>query len=213
MKFLVSRPDHDNTVFYLHEWSKELIQKAEEKGFKILDCNGEKSNRETVEKMIEKQEPELILFNGHGSPTKICGHKNEVVIEQGKNEHLLKDKIIYARSCSTAASLGASSVAKGAKAYIGYKEDFAFLTGEFSASKPLNDEYARPFLNASNQVIRSLLKGLTAQEANQRSQTVFDEEIEALERSDAPPYAEHILPLLVWDRMNQILIGNPGAKL
>ena len=113
MKFFLTRPDHDDTVFYLYEWSKDLIEKAESKGFKVLDCEKEKANRKHVEKMITSQQPELLLFNGHGSSTTIFGYKNEPVIEEGVNDNLLKDKIIYARSCSTAASLGEKCVQNG----------------------------------------------------------------------------------------------------
>ncbi len=213
MKFLITRPDHDDTVFYLHEFSKELIEIAKEKGLKVLDCDRKKANRKTVQQMIQEQKPELVMFNGHGNLTTICGQKNEALIKQSENEEILNEKIIYARSCSTASSLGHSSVKNGAKAYIGYTEDFVFLIDNSRTASPLKDEFAKPFLTASNQIIKSLLNGRTALEAHQRSQNVFGEQIEALQKSDAPPEAQHMLPWLFWDKTSQTIIGDKNAQI
>lgn len=213
MKFLITRPDHDDTVFYLHEFSKELIEIAKDKGFKVLDCDRKKANRKTVQQMIQEQKPELIMFNGHGNPPTICGHKNEALIKQGENEEILEEKIVYARSCSTASSLGPSAVKKGAKTFIGYTEDFVFLIDNSRTANPLKDEFAKPFLTASNQIIKSLLNGRTALEAHQRSQKVFDEQIESLQKSDAPPEAQHLLPWLFWDKTIQTILGEKNAQI
>ncbi len=213
MKFLITRPEHDDTVSYLFEWSKELISHAEEKGLTVLDCERQKANRVVIEKMLEKQSPRLAVFNGHGNQSQICGHKDEILIEKDKNDELLGGKIVYARSCSTAKELGPSCIGKGALAYIGYKEDFAFVMDNFSSTKPLNDNFAKPFFLASNQVVHSLLNGMPAQEANKRSLEVFDQQIQKYLRSNAPPEAEHILPLLFWDKMNQVVLGEGNSKL
>jgi len=213
MVFLITRPDHEDIVFYASEWSKEIIEKAKEKGIKVLDCYGQKATKKTIEDMIAKTEPNLIMFNGHGGPNFICGYKDEILVEKDKNEEILENKIVYARTCSSAKELGESCIKKGTKTYIGYKENFLFWINNFKSTTPLADELAEPFFMASNQIIHSLLNGRTAIESHKRSQTVFDEQIERFQRSDAPPDAQYILPLLFWDKINQLILGDENANL
>lgn len=213
MHFLVSRPEHEDTVFYLSVWSKELMDKAEQKGFQVLDCHREKANAKTIGGMLKEKLPELVLFNGHGNENQVCGHKNEVLVEKGRNDESLKNNIVFSRSCRSAAGLGPSAVEKGCRAFIGYEDDFAFWIDHANSTVPLKDKFARPFFKASNQVIHSLLSGNTALEANKRSKAVFDEEIKKFLGSAAPPEAEYILPLLYWDKINQVVVGDKNAKL
>ena len=211
--FLITRPDHDDVVFYLFEWSKELIEKARAKGINVLDCFGKRANKKDVEKMLKKKEPELVMFNGHGSPDCVCGQKNEILVKKGLNEAVLENKIVYARACASGKELGQSCVKKGAKAYIGYKEDFCFWVNNFTTATPLKDEFAKPFFEATNQIVESLLSGQTVAGSQARSLSVFDEKIEQFKRSNAPPEAEYILPLLYWDKNIQTIHGNENAKL
>ncbi len=213
MNFLITRPEHDDTVFYLSVWSKELIERAKQKGFGILDCKGPKANQSTVTAMLTEKKPELILFNGHGSKDAVFGHKEEVLVEKDKSEESIRGAIVFARTCQSAAGLGESAVKKGTKAFIGYEDDFAFWSDNSKSLTPLRDEFAKPFFKASNQVIYSLFGGSTAEEANKRSQGVFDEEMKKLLGSNAPPEAQYILPLLFWDKINQVVKGNEQAKL
>ncbi|MFH0955278.1 MAG: hypothetical protein V1777_04200 [Candidatus Micrarchaeota archaeon] len=213
MHFLVSRPEHEDTVFYLSVWSKELLDKAVQKGFQVLDCHREKASAKTVEAMLKNHLPELVLFNGHGSENAVFGHNNEVLVEKDRNDGLLKNKIVFSRSCRSADGLGPSAVQNGCRAFIGYEDDFAFWIDHANSAIPLNDKFARPFFKASNQVIHSLLSGNTALEANQRSKAVFDEEIKKFLGSAAPPEAEYILPLLYWNKINQVVVGDQNAKL
>ncbi len=213
MTFLITRPEHEDTVFYLSVWSKELIEQAKENRVTVLDCHKERAVPSVVCPMLEKKHPTLVMFNGHGNAHQITGHHNEVLIEKGKNEQLLKGKIIYARSCSTSAELAESCVKKGAHAYIGYREQFVFWQGNTTSLRPLEDESARPCLEASNQVVKSLLAGSTAKEAYEHSQRVSDEWIEKLQRSNAPPDAVHVLPLVFWNKYVQTVHGDENARI
>ena len=106
MTFLVTRPDHDDVVFYLCKWCEELIEVAKEKGFSVLDCFGEKAVKAVIVSMISKQRPKIIMFNGHGDSNVLLGHKDKVIIEAGVNDDVLKGALVYALACSTSAGLG-----------------------------------------------------------------------------------------------------------
>jgi len=105
-KFLITRCRHDTTTAYLFNWNEELAEFAKGKNIKFSDFYDEKASRSNLEKFLAKQAPKLALFNGHGNSREICGHKNEPLIIEGKNEELLKNKIVYALACEAAKELG-----------------------------------------------------------------------------------------------------------
>lgn len=212
MKFLVTRPAHDDTTFYLFKWSEILVKFAKAKGITILDLKKERVIRKNVETMINSESPDLVMFNGHGSASTIHGHRDEILIEKGKNDKILKNKIVYALSCNTASALGKNCVKEGTKAYIGYKEEFMFWISDSKSLKPLQDSIANHFAEPSNQVVHSLLKGATAENAYKRSQEVFDSNIEKLLRDNSPSEAQYILPLLIWDKVNQVVLEPEESK-
>lgn len=106
VKCLITRPNHDKVTSYLFHWSKKILDFPYKREVKFFDLQGSKVNKKNVESYLKRQIPELILFNGHGSDTCIFGFKDDVIIKLGENEELLKNKISYALSCSSAKKLG-----------------------------------------------------------------------------------------------------------
>src|SRR3989338_7911997 len=123
-RVLLTRPEHDDTTFYLSQWSREAIALAKEKGMDVLDLNRERANRKEVEGVLDKISPDVVIFNGHGGEDMVAGHKNEPLIIAGENEGLLRSKLVYAISCRSAKVLGPESIKAGAVAYTGYDDDF-----------------------------------------------------------------------------------------
>ena len=72
---------------------------------------------------------------------------------------------MYALSCRSAAKLGAVAIAKGAKGYVGYAQDFILLSQPNKTSHPEKDRVASLFLDPSNTVILALSKGHSPQQA------------------------------------------------
>lgn len=213
-RMLITRPNHDDTTNYLSKWSESLITVAEKNDISPSDFRGTKAVRSEVEKFLKKQNPSLIVFNGHGSDDSICGHKNEVLIKSGENEHLLKSKIIYSVSCSSAKELGIKSVDAGAKCFIGYDDVFIFAFDKnCSAGRELEDARAEPFFDSSNQVVLTLLSGKTSGEAYEKSQSSFLKWIERFSSSAAPPGSEHIVSWLIWDMFCQKIEGKKDIGL
>ncbi|MBI4896355.1 MAG: hypothetical protein HY832_02300 [Candidatus Aenigmarchaeota archaeon] len=68
---LLTRPSYDIATAYLHAWSQELKEIAEQKGVTIVDLEQRKATQKNFISCIEKTDPSLILFNGH-APSKHC---------------------------------------------------------------------------------------------------------------------------------------------
>jgi len=208
---LVTRPQHDPTTHYLFYWNQKVIDFAKKKGVGIIDLQRRRANRKEFASVVVKRSPRLILFNGHGSKDSIGGQENEILVKAGENEDLLENKIVYALSCETAKLLGPKSVVSGTASYLGYDEVFIFYYSDDRISKPLKDERAGLFLEPSNQIAISLLKGHTTGDAHQRSQKSFLKNIQKLLSSESAE--TYLVRFLVWDMRHQVCLGDTKALL
>lgn len=100
--------------------------------------------------------------------------------------------------------IGPRAIQSGARAYIGYDEDFIFLYDENRASRPSDDAVAQLFLEPSNQVMVSLLKDHTPQEAHHMSKQSFARQIKKLLTSESTPIGSAAVRYLVWDMQHQV---------
>ncbi len=167
--FLITRSNHDLTNTYYFYWSGEVIQIGIQKKHKVLDLNKGKAVLKNLISYISKNNPSFLFLNGHGNKDCITGHLDQILFSPSTNPSLVKDKIIYARSCNAGATLGPLLVQKGAKAFIGYIHKFWIYTQENRTTRPLHDQMAKRFLKPSNLIAVSLLKGNTVNEANEKS--------------------------------------------
>jgi len=207
---LITRPEHDPATYYLSKWSEKIINKAKEKSVKVIDLHRDKANRKRVIGTLEKVGPRLIILNGHGSDISVQGHDNEIILDKGDRE-AIKDKIIYARSCRSAKSLGENSILQGAVVYLGYKEDFILFFNPINLRKPLEDKTAELFLEPSNYIPISLLKGHTAGEANNKSKGLFRKNIEKLIIEGPSSDDYYAIRYLLWDMIHQVCLGDENA--
>lgn len=210
---LITRPRHDETTNYLYYWAEQVIKEAKKKNFNVIDLKEVKANSKDFSGRMKKIKPDLVFLNGHGSPDDVTGHNNEVLVSINKNEDLLKDKIVYALSCSSAKNLGKSSVAKGAKCFIGYEEDFVFLHEKDKTTMPDKDKTAELFLEPSNLVMKTLIKGNSAGESSKRSKDEFKRNIRKLLASESPQEDKSSVQWLYWDMLSQVCLGDTEAKL
>jgi len=211
-RFLITRPQHDPDVSYLYFWGEEILNFAEENNIFFSDFKGEKANREEVSKFLSKQNPTLVMFNGHGNPKTIAGHKNEPLIKSGENEQLLKSKITYAVACDAAVDLGKKIITKGGLAFIGYEGPFGFAHEPTRECNPRKDKFAEPFKIISNEITLSILKGNTVKEAYNRSQQLCSKLIKQYSASDANKEYETIRFWLFWDKYYQRVYGDELEK-
>ena len=211
---LVTRPSYDDTTSYLFYYAWEVIDSAREKGIKVLDLVRPRLTKQNFSDLISKQDPTLVFFNAHGDEKRIYGDKTdedeEILIEEGRNHTLLSKRIVYARACYAAASLGKVCTRKGG-CFIGYKTPFSFWIDERWSAKPSNDKTARLFLEPSNLVVISLLKGNCTQEAFDKSQNMSKKNILKLLRHKKEPGAMASI-MLLWNNIEgQDILGDTNA--
>ncbi|MBK8483871.1 MAG: hypothetical protein IPL31_05875 [Saprospiraceae bacterium] len=164
---LITRPNHDLITNYFCSWSQEIIDLAKKKSIQVYDLKGKKSSRKVFESYTETHCPSLVFLNGHGNANLLAGYNNEPMVNQTT---ILKNSIVYARSCEVGQYLGSKLIANGAKSFIGYKRKFFVGYTPEKITKPLEDTIAGLFLKPSNLVISTLLKNNSAEEAHKRSQ-------------------------------------------
>ncbi len=209
---LITNPDYDPCTRYLHKWSKEILEEAEKRGIDVVKLEKNKVTKKEFEGRMKKVKPSLVVIHGHGNNNCVCGHEHEVLIEAGVNDNILANKIVYALSCRSAAGLGVISVKNGARSYIGYIKDFAFGSDYNKFSHPENDNLAKLFLEPSNQVSISLIKGNTAGEASRKSKIKFLKNIQKLLHSESSEYpTARIIPLLFSNMKHQVCLGDASA--
>ena len=207
---LITRPKYDDTTHYLFYWAGKVKETAEEKGVQVFNLDKKRASRKEVESILDKQKPSLVFFNGHGNSDLITGQDGEVIIKAGDNEYLLREKIVYAFSCKSARELGLNSVENGVRAYLGYDDDFIFFYDPQKASRPLSDEIAGLFLEPSNQIVVSFLKGHSSIDAHIKTKSLFLRNIQKILTSK--PTERYLIPWLLWDMQHSVLVGDKTSR-
>jgi len=207
---LITRPEHEPAMCYLSRWSEKIIKEAKEKGVNVIDLYRNKANRKRVLGILEKRNPKLVVFNGHGGEDFVAGHDNEVILKND-DEEAVNSKIIFARSCKSAKVLGETAIKKGAIAYLGYKEDFWLVYTKEKIFKPLEDKTAELFLEPSNYVPIALLKGHSTGEADNKSKNLFRKNIEKLIIEGPSSDDYYAIRYLLWDMTHQVCLGSQAA--
>lgn len=204
---LITRPDHDITTRYLSAWSKKVIEVADKKNVQILDLKRQKANLKELKSRILKMKPSFIIFNGHGADNYVAGYEDKVLIKAGNNENLLESKIVYAVSCRSAVELGPKSIKADTLTYIGYTGDFIFCHDMSKITRPLDDKIAKLFLEPSNQVSISLIKGNTAEDSTNRSKQFFWRNVQKMLSSEGTQKSNQYAKYLWWNMKHQVCLG------
>ena len=201
---LLTRPRYELTTHYLYYYAKIVIDFAESKGGRVYDLKDDRANRKELTSFLVKKAPDVVFLNGHGQADRLCGQNDGVILQAGENENLLQAKIVYALSCQTGKKLGPKAITSGAKAYLGYDQDFVFFTQKEKEGKPLEDDRARLFLEPSNQVVISLLKNCSPSQAHQKSKKAFAKNIEDLLTGKLQE--KYLARYLYWDMRHQVCL-------
>src|SRR3989344_2018845 len=210
---LFSRPKDDVTLNYLYHFSKELIDLSNSLGHKTINKEREEANKIMITSIIKKQKPNLIMFNGHGSPEKICGHKKEVIIFSEENPQLLQDSITYSLSCSSASVLGPKAVQNGAISFIGYKFDFVLGKDPDSEASPRHDKIAKLFLEPSNTLVSSLLQGRNVKTSIEKAKKEMLANIWHLNTTKSFPEAVYYAPFLFSNYLSLVVHGKQDVTI
>ena len=163
-QFLITRPTHDKETAYLYSFSKAIVNIAkEDRNIRLTELSGSKAIRKNLEKQLSTKDSTLAFLNGHGDANTVFGHKDQPILDKS-NIQLTKGKIVYALACDSLINLGKMAIKKGAKAYIGYTNEFMWLGEPSKSAVPDKDKNAVPFRKVCHILINSLLKGISVGE-------------------------------------------------
>jgi hypothetical protein len=206
---LVTRPQHDEITKYFYAWSEVVLTEARTRGV-VYDLCASKATRKNFESFVKNKNPSFIFLNGHGDAERIAGHENDILVDSASS---LPHTVMYARSCDAAQVLGRQLVSKGTQTFIGYTRKFICGYSPDKVWRPLEDPIARLFLEPSNLVASTLIKGHSAQEAHERSRTAMYKNFRKM-LSSAASFEERYAARWLWSNINcQVLLGDTEATI
>ncbi len=164
---IITCPDYDDVTKVFFEYSKEVKQLTHQKGIALKELNIQDANQDNFKKVLEKLDYSFVFLNGHGNGCVVAGNKGEIILSDKINFLEFGKRICYCRSCGSAKKLGVDIVKDGG-VFIGYNKPFKFYISEKNINNPLGDEVTKLFLNPSNIVSKTIIKGQSAYEADDR---------------------------------------------
>lgn len=211
---IVTCPEHDDATSYLTYFSQEIVNQAEEKQIKNIKVKDKNLNLSDFSKILKKFDYKLLVLNGHGSSDLVYGYKEEIIVKLNENDDLIKERLVYARSCNAGLKLGPEAMKQTKNGcFIGYSLPFIFYMDSRWTTKPHNDKVAKLFIEPSNLVPSSLIKGHTSLEAHNNSKRQMLKNMKKLiqgnQEQETPFYVEAL-----WNNfLGQVIVGNEKAKL
>lgn len=156
---------------------------------------------------LSAPQSDIIIGVGHGSQTSFTGQNEALILEVGKyNPREIKGKVIKLLSCQTGVALGPDLVKNGAKAFLGYKDDYVWVVDSDFASKPWADKMAGTCLLPVVDGLNALLDGKTAKEA-------FEVELQGYLKNAAAEEDALIKSCLGFNYDNAVLLGDTSARV
>ncbi len=207
---LVTNPADDIPLKYLDAWLELIIETAKkQKDTLIFELKNEQANKQELTRVIQKEKPQLILFNGHGNDSCIAGFKQKILIKCNDNEYLLKGKIVHSISCNSGKELGQKCIKIGTLSYIGYSEEFKLThLNKQTKQERLNDPIATFFLGPAFEVVLVLINGATTAEAYKKSQAMYAKCLRTLLTSSKTEYNTTIASRLFHNLKYQVCLGD-----
>lgn len=211
---LITNPANDQPTKYLDSWSKLIIEAVKkQKDTIIFELNKARANKQELTQLIQKEKPQLIIFNGHGDNKTIVGFDQKVLIRCDDNEHLLKGKIVHSMSCDSGKELGPKCIKLGTLSYVGYEEKFELThLNKQTDQDRLNDPVAGFFLKPAFEVILALIEGATVEEAYKRSQKIYVENLRLLMTSRFAEYNTKVASRLYHNLKYQVCLGDSNVN-
>lgn len=207
---LVTRPRHEIITTYLCVWSEGIVELAKTKVSTVRDLKGPKATRKNLDSYLRARKPSFLFLNGHGDAETIGGHENELLLDTST---AVEGLVVYARSCDAGQVLGPALVKNPATVFIGYRRKFIFGYLPDHIRAPGKDPLAALFLESSNLVASTLLKGHTAEEAHSRSKGAMYRHFRKMISSNATQEERYASRWMWGNIRSQILLGNPKQRI
>ncbi len=210
---LVSNASHDIPTEYLDSWFSKIIELVKkQENTRLFELRKEKANKKDLMDLIEKENPHLVIFNGHGNDELITGFNQDILIQCGDNESILGGRIVHSMACESAKSLGQKCIKIGTRSFIGYMEKFNLVhLGKKSTQEQIEDPIARFFLEPAYEAIVALIEGKTSGEAYTQSQNLYRDTLTILLTSNNTDYNTTIASRLYHNFKHQVCLGDQVA--
>jgi hypothetical protein len=212
VKVVVTRPNHDYATLCGYTALSVVNEYYFRRGYEVRDLSGSTATRENV---LRELPAEMFYGVGHGDTDVFTGWGNRTIFYVCDCREL-SGSIVYLLSCLTARELGEDIVRKGARAYVGYNEEFAWVVYDryTCAYDTYNDRYCKWFFTPVRVLLERIADGATVGEANASSIAEWNFGVSYwLENPENDPNAGLVLYYLVWDRDAQTLLGDFNARL
>ncbi len=158
------------------------------RGFNVVSLEGASDTRANFATEAKKPFVDYISGVGHGAPNVYTGVDH--ILEVGIYDPLeVKGKVIHLLSCQTAKALGPDVVAKGAKAYAGYFENFTIVWDD-PATRGNEEEL---FWKSDSTFDICMANGYTVEQAHNETIAAFNAAIASVPNTSAATW-------LTWDR-------------
>jgi len=204
--FLFSEP----MAHYLEYGSavlRQIIQANKQPSQNITELVGVDANPERVKQELAKSSPLVYAGVGHGSESVYTLECTTPFLHATNPDELalMKERVVNLCSCLTATALGPALIDAGAVAYLGYKQEFWFYTGD---DPGVTRAVQSPFL-AEFQFVASLLQGKSTGEARQEQLKRYDEEIAYWVTGDGKnhPSAPELANILQINKSISVFLG------
>ncbi len=150
---------------------------------------------------------DFILGMGHGEKALFTGQNESQIWKVGEYDPKeVQGKIIKLLSCQTALELGPDMIRNGARAFLGYTEDFVWIMDAEKVATPWADPYARRGLQPVVDSLNALLDGKTVKEA-------FDIEIAGYEKNISVEEDSLVKSTMIFDMRGAIFLGDGEARV
>jgi hypothetical protein len=212
VRVVVTRPNHDYATLCGYTALSVVNEYYFGKGYEVRDLSGSTATRGNV---LRELPADMFYGVGHGDVDVFTGWGNQTVFYVCDCREL-SGSIVYLLSCLTARELGGDIVRKGARAYVGYSEEFTWVLYDryTCAYDTYNDRYCKWFFTPVRVLLERIADGATAGEANASSIAEWNFGISYwLENPENDPNAGLVLYYLTWDRDAQTLLGDFNARL
>jgi hypothetical protein len=212
---LSTRYWYENDVTALgYLWARRAIDFCRNCRYTCIHLDQTYTTREDFENSISYNDPVFFHGYGHGNQTQFTGYYG-VILESCVNDQLLAGRLTYLVSCETGAGLGPSIIEKGGWGYIGYRNYYWAMDFAYAFKSPddaLCGRYHWSFLDHTNSVVDSILRGRTLSEAHANSLRRIQAWIDYWSQSD-DPNAPDIIWCLISDRDGQVQLGDGNATI
>lgn len=150
---------------------------------------------------------DVIIADGHGEMDELSAQNESLIWKAGQYDaREVQNKVIKLLACQTGAVLGPDLVQHGARCFMGYDDDIAWIVDSRYYSQPWNDPHARVCLMPVMDSLQALLDGKTCGEA------IAIERAGYLANAQATDFPL-LRACLEFNERHSVLIGDPTATI